>query len=123
MEYTIGLSNQEPIQLIQIYPSTCSFTEVVLTNADGSVAKRMRPPSRALRNTLFRGGTAYYLGDFHGAAASDWKYRVFYNQYDSQWEMKSVRNNYNATTMAMKRRFPNARGLPTEDRMLTGLPP
>lgn len=122
-EYTLGLSNRAPLQVVKISPSTCSLTQVWLIAANGDYQAEMRVPQSALRDARFDPGVAYYLGDIAAEASTDWRPYFLHNEYLSTWTIKSARNNYEATTAYMKRYYPNVASLQTQVRLLfTGIP-
>ena len=112
--YTFRFSNDSALQVIRIAPSTCSLTEFVYTNADGQVRSRKSAPEKLMRDARFDAGKAYYLGDFYAEAATSVQGRTV----SSVWNIKTVRNDYNNTSAALKAAFPNLAALPTENRMI-----
>jgi len=112
--YTFRSSNDNSLQVIKIVPSMCSLTEFVHTNADGQVRSRKSAPAKLMRNVRFDAGKAYYLGDFYAEAATPVQGRTV----SSVWNIKTVRNDYNNTSAALKAAYPNLAALPTENRMI-----
>ena len=121
-KYTLGLSKRKPVQVIKIVPSSCSLTEIVFTAPDGTIERRRRSPASALKNSDFAPGVAYYLGDIDGEATFEWTPHAFSNEYQSQWGIKRIDDNYEATTKVVHRLFPSVATLPTEERMLFDQP-
>lgn len=110
--YTFRSSSDNALQVIKIAPSMCSLTEIVHTNADGQVRSRKSAPDKLMRDARFDGGKAYYLGDFYAEASTSVQGR------SSVWNIKTVRNDYNNTSTALKAAYPNLATLPTENRMI-----
>jgi hypothetical protein len=112
--YTFRSSNDNALQVIKIVPSKCSLTEVVHTNADGQVRSRKSAPEKLMRNVQFDAGKAYYLGDFYAEATTS----VQGKTVSSVWNIKTVRNDYTNTSVALKAAYPNLGALPTENRLI-----
>jgi len=112
--YTLRFSNDNALQAIRITPSTCSLTEFVYTNSDGQVRSRKPAPEKLMRDARFGAGKAYYLGDFYAETVT----RVIGNTISRNWNVKTVRNDYRNTSLALKTAYPNLSALPTEDRMI-----
>lgn len=112
--YTFRFSNDSALQVIKVTPSTCSLTEFVYSNADGQVRSRKRAPEKLMRDVKFEAGKAYYLGDFYAEATT----RVVGTTSYSNWNIKTVRNDYTNTSAALKAFYPNLAALPTENRMI-----
>jgi hypothetical protein len=119
-EYTLGLSKRAPLQVFRISPSICSVTQMVLTAPNHEYDTRLRVPKSALRDARFEPGVAYYLGDIAAEASVDYRPFFLHNEYLLTWQIKSVRNNYEATTAYMKSAFPNVAPLQTQVRLLLG---
>jgi len=116
-DYTIRFSNRKPLQVIRIKPSRCEFVEIVCTDADGVMLKRVPVAPGALHNRQFLPGRGYYLGDFYAKAnvQTTWELATRIRWH---WGITDVQNNYQVTTEIMKEKFRNLLRLPTEDRML-----
>ncbi len=112
--YTFRFSNDSALQVIKVAPSTCSLTEFVYSNADGQVRSRKRAPEKLMRDVKFEAGKAYYLGDFYAEATTT----VVGTTSHSNWNIKTVRNDYTNTSAALKALYPNLAALPTENRMI-----
>jgi hypothetical protein len=112
--YTFRFSNDSAIQVIKVAPSTCSLTEFVYTNADGQIRSRKKAPEKLMRDVKFDAGKAYYLGDFYAEATTTVVGTTSY----SNWNIKTVRNDYTNTSAALKAFYPNLAKLPTENRMI-----
>jgi hypothetical protein len=112
--YTFRSSNDNALQVIKIAPSMCSLTEIVHTNADGQVRSRKSAPEKLMHDARFDAGKAYYLGDFYAEAATSVQGRTV----SSVWNIKTVRNDYNNTSAALKAAYPNLAALPTENRLI-----
>jgi hypothetical protein len=112
--YTFRFSNDSALQVIKVAPSTCSLTEIVYTNSDGQIKSRKRAPDKLMRDVKFDAGKAYYLGDFYAEATTS----TLGNTIRSNWNIKTVRNDYTNTSAALKASFPNLAKLPTENRMI-----
>jgi len=112
--YTFRFSNDTALQVIKVVPSMCSLTEFVYTNSDGQIRSRKRAPEKLMRDARFDAGKAYYLGDFYAEATTT----VRGNVISSNWNIKTVRNDYNNTSAALKAAYPNLAALPTENRLI-----
>jgi len=112
--YTFRFSNDTALQVIKVAPSTCSLTEFVYTDSDGRVKSRKRAPEKLMRDAQFDAGKAYYLGDFYAEATRSVQGRTIL----SNWNIKTVRNDYTNTSAALKAAYPNLAALPTENRMI-----
>jgi hypothetical protein len=112
--YTFRFSNDTALQVIKIAPSTCSLTEFVYTNAGGQVRSRKRAPEKLMRDVKFDAGKAYYLGDFYAEASTTQVGMTI----SSVWNIKTVRNDYQNTSAALKTAYPSLAALPTENRMI-----
>jgi hypothetical protein len=109
-KYTVRFSNEAPLQVIKIMPSTCSLVDFVYTNADGAVRSRKAAPEKLMKNVKFDAGKAYYLGDFAGESVQSGAY--------TQWNVKSMKDDYEKTSAELKTAFPNFSSVPTENRMI-----
>lgn len=112
--YTIRFSKDTPIQIIKIVPSTCSFVELIFSNADGQIQSRKPAPASAIKNVRFEAAKAYYLGDF---AAKTTK-TVTYPTVHTTWSVTSIKDDYQKTTSEMKAAFPNLSAIATENKMI-----
>ncbi len=126
--YTIRLSMEQPVQLIKLSPSTCSFTETVFVDAGGNIRGRKPVPEGPLTNFKLEPGVAYYIGDFLAFAEN--QLSSHYSVGDAgrtmitdlnlmSWGMKEPLNNYQNTTGKMKSFYPNMAKVPVHNR-LTG---
>jgi hypothetical protein len=68
--YTIRFSKESTAQVIKITPSTCSFTEIIYSDADGRIRRRKPVAASSLQHIEYAAGKAYYLGDFWAAATT-----------------------------------------------------
>jgi hypothetical protein len=117
-DYTIRFSNRRPLQVIRIKPSRCEFVEIVCTDADGVLLKRLPVAPGTLHDRQFLPGRGYYLGDFYAKATVQTTPVLFATRIRWRWGITDVQNNYQVTTEIMKEKFSNLSRLPTEDRML-----
>jgi hypothetical protein len=117
--YSIGFSDETPLQVIRIKPSRCEFVEILLGRSDGRLLKRIPVAPGTLRDGVFSPSRGYYLGDF-STTASEKSTQI--SQYTIRtrwrWGLMQAEDDYQATTKQMRQDFPNLRRLPTEDRML-----
>lgn len=116
--YTIRFSNKRGVQAIKVAPSRCMLTEVVYTDADGSIKRRVRPPRSWMRPQAFWGGHAYYVGDYSAVAKFESHWKVVYTEVNWSWDMDPDPDKYDETTDEMKRTFVSLATLPTENRRL-----
>lgn len=115
-KYVVRFNRDDPVLAIKIKPSTCSWTEIIYSNADGQVRSRKPAPADTFKSIRFKGGYAYYLGDF----AAELKTSMpSYNVIRTEWVIKSIKDNYEATTKDMRQAYPNLQALPDENRTIT----
>lgn len=114
-KYVLRFNREDPVLAIKIKPSTCSWTETVFSDADGTVRTRKPAPEDVFKNIRFKPGYAYYLGDFAAILRTS---NPSYNVIRTEWNITSARDNYEATTQYMQDGYPNLKALPTENRAL-----
>jgi len=107
--YIIRFSIEDPLQVIKVNPSTCSFNEIVYTNADGIIRSRKPPPKGSMQNMRIKPNTAYYFGDYK--ASITFSYSGTYST--TRWRMNSIKNNFKSTTKDMKYEFPKLKQVDT----------
>ena len=102
-EYTIRFNRSPIVQVIKLSPSTCSFSQVIFTNADGVELDRNEASGGIFSGLDFESGTAYYLGDFYGTAGISHGY----NRTNYVWKIESMKDEFTKTTMEFKEIYPN----------------
>ncbi|WP_437331827.1 hypothetical protein [Sorangium sp. So ce394] len=110
--YTIRFSIDRPLQVIEIPPSTCTMTQILLNNQLGWLLGVVLVRG-FMQDEQFAAGKAYYLGDLFAAASS-----TRYAPVTLSWRLGEAVNNYEKTTADMRAAFPGLAALETEDRML-----
>jgi hypothetical protein len=110
----------ESIRMIRLPAGTCQLEDVI---GKGVAAQREMAPFRLLNNEHLEPGGVYYVGDFAATGSSVYVGDGFNNRlawtriYRDRWGLELPVNNYQATTAAMKRAFPNFASVATTDRM------
>ncbi|MGC4059742.1 MAG: hypothetical protein QM749_02300 [Aquabacterium sp.] len=117
--YVLRFDRENPVLAIKVRPATCAWTEIVYTDADGTVRSRQPAPPQAFKAVVLQGGYSYYMGDFHAEVTNT----VSRGMAHTEWHIKAVRENYEITTQDMQEAYPNLRALPSENRMLTSKEP
>jgi hypothetical protein len=112
--YVLRFDRDDPVVVIKVRPATCSWQEVVYSDADGAVRSRKPAPPDVFKNVVLDGGYSYYLGDFHAQLLSTLAGGVV----RTEWKIKAIRDNYEYTTEDMLKAHPNLKALPTENRMI-----
>jgi hypothetical protein len=112
--HVLRFERDDPIVVIKVAPAICSWTEVVYTNADGSVHSRKPAPPDVFKSVVLEGGYSYYLGDFYAELLTSLSGGVV----RTEWKIKAIRDNYEYTTEDMLEAYPNLKALPTENRMI-----
>jgi hypothetical protein len=113
--YVLRFDRENPVLAIKIKPATCSWKEIVYSDADGVVKLRKPAPPDVFKAVVLQGGYSYYMGDFYAAVSST----VSVGMVHTEWHINAVRENYEITTQDMQEAYPNLRALPSENRMLT----
>lgn len=113
--YVLRMDREDPIMVVKIRPSTCSWTEIVYSDADGTVRTRKPAPADLFKRVALKGGYSYYLGDFDGTVTTS----IVGTSVRTRWNLKDVKDNFEATTVAMQSRYPKLKALPVVDRGLT----
>lgn len=117
--YTIAFTRQPRVQLISIAPATCAMTEIVFSNAGGSIVGRRVAPPGWRQPRRFAAGQAYYLGDYEAATSHQWKLIAT----EVRWALTSEENDYAATTRDLFSTYRAFAGVPTVDRSFVSAPP
>ena len=112
-KYTIRFEIEQPVQVIRLNPTTCSFKEVIFTDSDGVVASTKPAPPGLIDSVNATPGAAYYIGDYFAVSTSV----PGYNSVQLAWEIKDARDNYPATTEAMMEIYPNMTFFPTHNQL------
>ena len=111
--YEITFSPRDEVQMIAVPPSTCQLDQILY----GGVVQKMAS-FRLLRNEILDPGGVYYVGDF--SMSGTYKLTVWtpwYTEHRSTWRTEGIHDNYQATTQAMKQRFPQFAAVATENRV------
>ncbi|MBI5927014.1 MAG: peptidylprolyl isomerase [Aquabacterium sp.] len=118
--YVLRMDREDPIMVVKIRPATCSWTEVVYSDGDGTVRTRKPAPPDLFKHVTLKGGYSYYLGDFDGAVTTS----MVGTTVRTRWNLKDAKDNFEATTVAMQSRYPKLKALPVVNRGLayTDLP-
>ncbi len=99
--------------MIMLAPSTCQLDQVVYGRDAHQMAR-----FRLIRNEILGPGGVYYVGDFRMSSTSEITDRnFFYTTWTSTWHTDNMRDNYEATTTAMKAQFPQFASVHTENRV------
>jgi len=109
--YIIRFSIEDPLQVIKVNPSTCTFDEIVYTNADGIIRSRKQPPKDSMKNKRIEPNKAYYFGDYKASIT----FSSSGTYYATRWRMNSIRNNFKSTTKEMKHQYPKLKHIETEN--------
>jgi hypothetical protein len=122
--YTFGSRDKPDIQVLEIKPSRCWLTQVLMADQNGVIRQRI-PVDRALQRPLdFAAGHAYYLGDYFAKGDFWVEFRGLYNMNNWQWAWSSgAGDRYRPTTADMRRTFPNLATFPEADLRLIPEPP
>ncbi|WP_339846649.1 hypothetical protein [uncultured Halopseudomonas sp.] len=112
-KYTIRFERDQPIQVIKLNPTTCSFTEIIFTDSDGVVLSKKSSPLGLIDSVTTVPGAAYYIGDYFAVSTST----PGYNSIQFAWEVKEVNDNYGPTTAVMKEMYPNMTFFPTHNQL------
>ena len=116
----LRFSNQSPLQVVRVSPSVCQMDEIIYTDAGGNTQARKLAPFRLLENESLAAGGVYYVGDFFAHATTKHSFNGVRGEYQWDWRLTGVMDNYDKTTDQMKRRFPGFASPPTENRMTHG---
>jgi hypothetical protein len=103
-----GFSEDDPLKLLDVAPSTCVMDELVFTDALAMPIRHIPLTSKRLD---FAAGKAYYIGDYHLEISNDWNpiaTRVTWRREAS--------DNYEATTRDLGNAYPHFSSFPTENR-------
>jgi hypothetical protein len=112
--YVMRFEREDPIVVVKASPATCSWTEIIYSDADGAVHARKPAPPDVFKDVVLEGGYGYYLGDFHAQLLST----SSGGKVSTEWKIKAIRDNYEYTTEDMLKVYPNLKALPTENRMI-----
>ena len=108
-QYTIGFKIENPLQVIEVTPSTCSLSKIVYVDADGMILQERNIPAGVFSERVFTAGKAYYLGDYFAKSETT-------NNFMSSlttWKIVDSKDNYIQTTQQMQTIFPNFRAFVT----------
>jgi hypothetical protein len=122
-KYTVGLSIEQPLQVLKIRPARCELAEIIGTDRRGDVHLRRRPKPAWIHPDDFQAGKMYYVGDFLGAAAQENHWKVIYTEAHLVWALDPIQDRLATTTAEMKSAFPSLASLPVVDRRLVPAPP
>lgn len=110
-EHLIDFSEDQPLKMVKVAPSTCALDELALTDAFGLPLDKF-PISDIPRKFDVVAGKAYYIGDFWAQITSDKWNPLFVRSYLRQ----GAANNYESTTRELKRTYSNFSSTSTENR-------
>ncbi len=111
--YTIDFSSSSAVQMVALPPSTCQLDKVLYGGAVQQMAR-----FRLIRNEILDPGGVYYVGDFQMSGTRQMtESSLFYTRWHETWRAESIRDNYAATTRAMKAAYPQFASAPTENRV------
>ena len=110
--YKIQFNRKPEVQLIRMPPSICSFSYIVFTGLDGVTKKQNEVTSGLFREVEFVSGKAYYLGDFTGLVNMK---NSDYNKSITSWKIDSLKNDYQKTTIELKKKYVNFLNIETID--------
>ncbi len=115
--YTLGSLDKRDVQVLEIKPSRCWLDEVIFADENGIVRKRLKVPPEMQRPHDFTAGRVHYIGDYF--AKGDLSFQLAANTEHWEWTMSAAAGDrYEATTVEMKRAFPNLASLPVDDLRL-----
>jgi hypothetical protein len=109
--YKIDFVSRDDVQMIELVPSVCQLDKIEY----GSVSRLA--PFRLLQNEFLDPGGVYYVGDYRASGDSTFTMGFFSSETRYRFRLNPARNNYERTTAAMKRTFPNFKSVATEDRV------
>lgn len=112
--YQILFSAKDPLQVIKLKPSVCSFDEVIYTDASGAISSRKQVPNKTMQSMPIKGGKAYYFGDFVASASSS---PVVRGRTYMTWQVESVKNYFAETSEKLKKNYPNLGAVAVENIM------
>ncbi|MFT3857994.1 MAG: hypothetical protein QM742_11025 [Aquabacterium sp.] len=112
--HVLRFDRDDPIVVVKASPATCSWREIVYSDADGTVRSRKPAPPDVFKDVILEGGYSYYLGDFHAEMLTS----VESGRLRTEWKIKAIRDNYEYTTEDLFKAYPNLKALPTENRMI-----
>lgn len=113
-EHVLRFDREDPIVVVKIRPATCSWSEIVYSDADGVVRSRKPAPPDVFKDIVLEGGYSYYLGDFHAQLRTS----MDGIRPRTDWHIKAIPDNYEYTTEDMLEAYPKLKALPTENRMI-----
>jgi hypothetical protein len=117
--YTIRFTRHPFVQLISIAPANCAMTDIVFSDAGGTIVGRRLPPPGWRQPRRFAAGQAYYLGDYEAATTHEWKVIAT----ELRWALTSEENDYAGTTRDLFAAYRAFAGTPTVDRGFVSAPP
>lgn len=112
--HVLRFDRDDPIVVVKARPATCSWREIVYSDADGTVRSRKPAPPEVFKDVILEGGYSYYLGDFHAELLRSVENGVL----RTEWKIKAIRDNYEYTTEDLFKAYPNLQALPTINRMI-----
>lgn len=110
---TIRFDNESPLTLIKAPADQCSFKEIIYTNGDGEINKRNPAPKHMFQNMVLAPNTAYYLGDY----SAEFSVRSTGSLVTTEWKMKEVANQYQTTSLEMRKLYPKLESVLIENQM------
>ncbi len=117
--YTFGSQDTREVQVLEIEPSRCWLVRAVFDFNNGMSRRSIWTDPSVRRMLDFTGGRAHYIGDYFAKGTRAVELGLFASKSHLEWAMNpAAGDQYEATTAAMKRAFPNLAALPTDDLRL-----